>query len=51
MKIRKMIGNLDRSVQPLNSDIASEEERTRLSDPSDAACLFDPGEDARNSPQ
>jgi septation ring formation regulator EzrA len=36
-KIRKMIGDLDRSVQLLNCDIASEEERTRISDRSDAA--------------
>jgi hypothetical protein len=37
VKIRKMIGDLDRSVQLLNCDIASEEERTRISDRSDAA--------------
>jgi hypothetical protein len=32
-----MIGDLDRSIQLLNCDIASEEERTRISDRSDAA--------------
>jgi hypothetical protein len=37
VKIRKMIGDLARSVQLLNCDIASEEERTRISDRSDAA--------------
>ena len=37
VKIRKMIGDLDRSVQLLNCDIASEEERTRISDRSDTA--------------
>jgi hypothetical protein len=37
VKIRKMIGDLARSVQLLNRDIASEEERTRISDRSDAA--------------
>jgi hypothetical protein len=36
-KIRKMIGDLDRSVQLLNCDIANEEEWTRISDRSDAA--------------
>jgi multidrug resistance efflux pump len=36
-KIRKMIGDLDRSVKLLNCDVASEEERTRISDRSDAA--------------
>ena len=37
VKIRKMIGDLDRSVKLLNCDVASEEERTRISDRSDAA--------------
>jgi hypothetical protein len=37
VKIRKMIGDLNRSVQLLNCDIASEEERTKISDRSDAA--------------
>jgi hypothetical protein len=37
VKIRKMIGDLARSVELLNCDIASEEERTRISDRSDAA--------------
>jgi hypothetical protein len=37
VKIRKMIGDLDRSIQLLNCDIASEEQRTRISDRSDAA--------------
>jgi hypothetical protein len=37
VNIRKMIRDLDRSIQLLNCDIASEEERTRISDRSDAA--------------
>ena len=37
VKIRKMIGDLNRSAQLLNCDIASEEERTRISDRSDVA--------------
>ena len=37
VQIRKMIGDLDRSVQLLRCDIATEEERTGISDPSDAA--------------
>jgi hypothetical protein len=36
VKIRKMIGDLDRSVRLLSCDIASEEERTKISDRSDA---------------
>ena len=36
VKIRKMIGDLDRNVQLLNCEIASEEVRTRISDRSDA---------------
>jgi phage shock protein A len=36
-QIKKMIGDLDRSVQLLNADIAAEEERTRISDRSDIA--------------
>jgi hypothetical protein len=37
IKIRKMIYDLDRSVQLLSSDIGIEEERTRISNRSDAA--------------
>jgi hypothetical protein len=37
VKIRKMIGDLDRIVQLLNCDITSEEERARIFDRSDAA--------------
>ena len=37
VKIRKMIGDLDRSVQLLNCDIATEENRTGISDHSDIA--------------
>jgi hypothetical protein len=37
MQIRKMIGDLNRNVQLLDCDIATEEERTRISDRSDAA--------------
>jgi hypothetical protein len=37
VKIRKMIADLDRSVQLLNCDITTEEERARISDRSDAA--------------
>ena len=37
VKIRKMIADLDRSVQLLNCDIAIEEERTGMFDRSDAA--------------
>jgi hypothetical protein len=37
VKIRKMIGDLDRNVHLLNCEIASEEVRTRISDRSDAA--------------
>ena len=37
VKIRKMISDLDRSVQLLNCDIAIEEERARISDQSDVA--------------
>ncbi|MDB5604187.1 MAG: hypothetical protein JWP25_1087 [Bradyrhizobium sp.] len=36
-QIRKMIRDLDRSVQLLNADIAAEEEGTRISDRSDIA--------------
>jgi hypothetical protein len=36
VKIRKMIDDLDRSVRLLSCDIASEEERTKISDRSDA---------------
>jgi hypothetical protein len=36
-QIWKMIGDLHRSVQLLDCDIATEEERTRISDKSDAA--------------
>jgi hypothetical protein len=35
--IRKMIGDIDRVVQLLNCDIATEEERVGVSDRSDAA--------------
>jgi hypothetical protein len=37
VKIRKMIGDLDRTVQLLDCAIATEEERTRISNRSDAA--------------
>jgi multidrug resistance efflux pump len=37
MQIRKMIADLGRSVQLLDCDIVTEEERTRTSDRSDAA--------------
>lgn len=37
VKIRKMIGDLNRSIQLLNCDIASEEERAGISDRSDVA--------------
>ena len=37
MQIRKMIGDLGRTVQFLDCDIATEEERARTSDRSDAA--------------
>jgi phage shock protein A len=37
VKIRMMIGDLDRSVQLLNCDIATEEERTGIFDHSDIA--------------
>jgi hypothetical protein len=37
IKIRKMIYDLDRSVQLLSCDIAAEEQRTRIIDRSDAA--------------
>jgi len=37
VKIRKMIVDLDRTVQLLNCDIGTEEERARISDRSDAA--------------
>jgi hypothetical protein len=37
VQIWKMIVNLDRSVQLLNCDIATEEERARISDRSDPA--------------
>jgi hypothetical protein len=37
VKIRKMIGDLDRIVQLLNCDITTEEERARIFDRSDAA--------------
>jgi hypothetical protein len=37
VKIRKMIGDLDRSVQLLNCDIAIEEKRTGIADHSDIA--------------
>jgi hypothetical protein len=50
VKIRKMIGNLARSVQLLNCDIASEEEADQNIGPF-RRHLFDPGEDARNSPR
>jgi hypothetical protein len=36
IKIRKMIGDLDRSVQLLSCDIALEEDRTRMSDRTNA---------------
>ena len=37
VEIRQMVRDLDRSVHLLNCDIASEEERTKISDRSDAA--------------
>jgi hypothetical protein len=37
MQIRKIIGDLNRTVQFLDCDVATEEERTRISDRSDPA--------------
>jgi hypothetical protein len=37
IKLRKMIGDLDRSVRLLNCDISTEEERARIFDRSDVA--------------